>query len=129
MRIPLPIGKQRYSRSTGLRLKDTGGWCASAYTPIAAKTVKDSLVELGCRAGSNEDTGRNVVYVYAYLMSDITKQGDEDEELFRLSTTASPKSLNHINQRAVSISRAAISSVFIGISNLISVRCWVREGL
>ena len=63
------------------------------YTPIAAKTVKDSLVELGCRAGSNEDTGRNVVYVYAYLMSDITKQGDEDEEASSVSqppTSPSP---------------------------------------
>jgi hypothetical protein len=50
------------------------------YTPIAAKTVKDSLVELGCKAGSNEDTGRNVIYVYAYLMSEVTKQGDEEEQ-------------------------------------------------
>ncbi len=51
------------------------------YTPIAAKTVKEALVELGCRAGSNDDTGRNVVYVYAYLMSEVTKQGDEEEEV------------------------------------------------
>ena len=50
------------------------------YTPIAAKTVKEALADLGCRAGSNDDTGRNVVYLYAYLMSEVTKQGDEEEE-------------------------------------------------
>lgn len=50
------------------------------YTPIAAGTVKESLVELGCKAGSNSDSSRNVVYVYAYLMSDVTKQGDEESE-------------------------------------------------
>jgi hypothetical protein len=49
------------------------------YTPIAARAVKDSLVELGCKAGDNTEDGRNVVYVYAYLMSEITKQGDEDD--------------------------------------------------
>jgi hypothetical protein len=50
------------------------------YTPIAAKTVKEALVELGCKAGSNNDTGRNVVYVYAYLMGEATRQGDEKAE-------------------------------------------------
>ena len=50
------------------------------YTPIAARTVKEALVDLGCKAGSNEDTGRNVIYVYAYLISEVTKQGDEEEE-------------------------------------------------
>jgi hypothetical protein len=48
------------------------------YTPIAAKTVRDSLVELGCKTGPNPDDGRNVVYVYAYLISEITRQGDEE---------------------------------------------------
>ena len=50
------------------------------YTPVAANAVKEALVELGCKAGSNDDTGRNVVYVYAYLMSEVTRQGDEEEE-------------------------------------------------
>jgi hypothetical protein len=50
------------------------------YTPIAARTVKEALVECGCKAGSNDDTGRNVVYVYAYLMGEVTRQGDEEPE-------------------------------------------------
>jgi hypothetical protein len=49
------------------------------YTPIAAKSVKEALVDRGCKPGPNEDSGRSVVYVYAYLMSEATRQGDKKE--------------------------------------------------
>jgi len=45
------------------------------FTPVAAKSVKDSLVELGCEAGDNKADDRTVIYVYAYLKSEITRQG------------------------------------------------------
>ncbi len=61
------------------------------YTPIAAKTVKEALLDRGCKAGSNTDTGRNVIYVYAYLMSEITKQGDEEEEVPPAKETPAPE--------------------------------------
>jgi hypothetical protein len=48
------------------------------YTNVAAKCVKDSLVELGCEAGPGSDDGRDAVYVYAYLKSGVARQGDED---------------------------------------------------
>jgi hypothetical protein len=56
------------------------------YTPIAAKTVKDALVGLGCEAGPNSETARTVVYVYAYLKSEITRQGSETVETVKQNT-------------------------------------------
>ncbi len=50
------------------------------YTPIAAKAVKGSLVELGCEEGPNDEDGRNVIYVYAYLKGEVTRQGNEEEQ-------------------------------------------------
>jgi hypothetical protein len=45
------------------------------YTPIAARTVREALAELGCEAGPGTEEGRTAVYVYAYLKSSITGQG------------------------------------------------------
>ena len=50
------------------------------FTSVAARSVKESLVELGCEAGSNSEDNRTVVYVYAYLKSDITRQGNEEDQ-------------------------------------------------
>ena len=50
------------------------------FTPVAAKSVKESLVELGCEAGSNTEDSRSVVYVYAYLKIDVTKQDETRQE-------------------------------------------------
>ncbi|MFA5628674.1 MAG: hypothetical protein WC958_00190 [Dehalococcoidales bacterium] len=72
--------KNTIFKKHGVPLKGHWWMVRHCYTPIAAKSVKESLSELGCKVGPNANLGRDVVYVYAYLISDATKQGDEKEE-------------------------------------------------